>query len=376
MKIAILGANGQIGSALTRQLSHNHKLSIVAICRNQLGAALLDSVSCEKRIGSISDVDWEPSILLDCDVIVNCIWMEAPPKQLARLNERIMANIQKSAHIKIVISFSTVAVYGSCIDSSYSTFSKPRADNAYGVSKLKMEKIVLDLYKNSKCQYFIFRLGHVYGDEQWLSSYVTNELLKRNASLVFDGALHSNSIHIDELTFALNWTINQKPVSGIYNLTSIPQRTWRQVFSWHANIIGISHPIAMDDQKSKEFLEQYRSESKKGPFSKVAKVLSDWLRSISPLSLANSQDIKIIGNQFLDKMPNITAKRIKSYFLQRMINNLVSSMNIDNNIPPAFLCCDPMPGPYLKPENMIRELGDLQETRLKNWYSKSIKGPL
>lgn len=301
--------------------------------------------------------------------------MEAPEAELRAINQRILSNVTKSNHIKIYISLSTVAVYGSCIDSEWNTYRNPNPDSVYGAAKLALEKEISKAFKKSQCQYYILRLGHVYGPEQWLSSYIVSELLNNNFGLPFDGKLDSNSIHIDELAAALSWLIKERLDSGVYNLASFPQKSWRQVFNWHSDALDLGYASSMTDLNSTRLLDIYRSEAKRKIFGKAGKVFLEWLKGMSPLGMARSMDIKVAGNRLLDSLPGLTAKKIKAFFTQRMVNDLVSQIN-SQYYPAAILLCDSMPGPYIEPYFRGEIIEKLQSENLRKWFLKSIRGPL
>ena len=229
VKVGVIGANGQIASTLLRRLALSRHITPIAVSRNRIGAAVIGDVDCEIRIGSVADAAEAKLLVGDCDVIVNCIWPNLPSKELVAENEAIVNNLATLGHLKKLIHLSSIAVYG--FIHSGTSFQHPRPDTSYGREKLALEKYVTRVLDRSSRDYFIIRLGHVFGPHQWLSKSVLQLATNGGFQLPFDGNCPSNAIHVNELADALTSLVTAPISSGTYNLAATPQQTWRQIFS-------------------------------------------------------------------------------------------------------------------------------------------------
>ena len=72
MRVAVIGANGRIGSSLLTRFQEAGGFEPVAVCRNAMGAALVDGAGCEVRHGPIAESESARRLLGDCDVAINC----------------------------------------------------------------------------------------------------------------------------------------------------------------------------------------------------------------------------------------------------------------------------------------------------------------
>ena len=70
-RVAILGANGQVGIEVSLRLRAVEGIEVVPIARNVSGSAFLRSNGMECRHGRISDFAVARSLIGDCDVVVN-----------------------------------------------------------------------------------------------------------------------------------------------------------------------------------------------------------------------------------------------------------------------------------------------------------------
>ena len=73
MKIAIIGANGNVGTELSYLLKDN--CDVIPIVRNRIGSVFLEHHGISCRIGDISNSETAKTLLKDIDVVVNATWV-------------------------------------------------------------------------------------------------------------------------------------------------------------------------------------------------------------------------------------------------------------------------------------------------------------
>ena len=70
--IAVIGANGQVGSEVCLFLSLYGDIKVFPISRTRLGSAFLRICGLSCRHGSVADTVYAPALLEGCDVVVDC----------------------------------------------------------------------------------------------------------------------------------------------------------------------------------------------------------------------------------------------------------------------------------------------------------------
>lgn len=346
IKVGVLGANGQIASTLLKRLAEDSDTKPVAVCRNRVGAAVISDVDCDIRIGSVADEDTARKLLNDCHAIVNCIWPNLPSKEIRPENEAIIHNLRGLKSLTRVIHLSSVAVYG-CIHSG-STFARPRPDTSYGREKLSLEKYVARVFSGSSREYFIIRLGHVFGPHQWLSTSVIDLAGSGDFSLPFDGDCPSNAIHVEELANALTWLVSGNIPSGIYNLAANTQQTWRQIFDWHTEICGLPRVTAMSNEDSMALRESYIRSSQRSMGIKCLIEVLGWLRSLPVQQLIGSGELRNVGSKLLRLTPPSIRNRVKSANALRQVRLDIGALKKSIITPAPWFYSDAMPGQYLQ----------------------------
>lgn len=232
--IAILGANGQVGRQLTRDLQQFPELRPIAVCRNEFSAGALRLAGCEVRVGSV--LEEGPELVGDCDAIVNCALPGGLPDQIRALDRALERALAECSRQRQLVHLSSVAVYNPF------RRGQPwrRAGTSYGRRKFRTEKAL-----TARCRKLtILRLGHVYGPGQWMSRFVTDVAQTPGASLPFGGAQPSYAVHSQNLAAAVRHML-ANPMPGVHDVYDYPMRSWQQLFAWHAQVLDLPSTPAM-----------------------------------------------------------------------------------------------------------------------------------
>ena len=236
MKIAVIGANGNVGTELSYLLKD--ECDIIPIVRNKIGSVFLEHHGIKCRIADIANPDMAKSALKDIDIVVNSTWVSdrfsGSQNQTSRLvNKTIIENSFKySKKNAVIIYLSTVRAFANKVDPTTSKFWPPR----YDVEKQFLEKIVKkDAAKYNK-KGISFRCGHVFGEGQ-PNTRAIRKLLSQNKKITINvnpNAL-SNILHIMTLKDAIFKCLNENIKSETYSLVNHPQWTWKEIFDFYNN---------------------------------------------------------------------------------------------------------------------------------------------
>jgi nucleoside-diphosphate-sugar epimerase len=241
-RIAILGANGQVGTEVSLRLRDIEGIQVVPIVRNVSGSAFLRSIGVECRHGRISDPTEARSLIGDCDVVVNlALSNTAIPRADRDINRQIVRSMVAAAKPGAPIVFaSTMMVYAPNM-----RFWFP---DSYGLEKLVEERMFRRLCAASQHSAFVFRLGHVMGEMQNISRKICNEIRDGKVALPQQGLRGSNTVFTAAIVDAIVQIAQRAPKPGTFDLITFPQWTWLNVYKYYATQLGLPLPLVPAEQ--------------------------------------------------------------------------------------------------------------------------------
>ena len=232
-RIAVLGANGQVGAELCLLLAQDPSIDLIPVCRNRTGSAYLRWMGIRCRHGRPADEADAPFLFGDCDYILNSALASGSPAVMRRAEDAIVRNAFRCSppHAKI-IHFSTQSVYG---DARSGKLIRWRS--LYGRAKLATERCVRSEARRSGKSAYILRLGHVGGTLQDISNNIRREISEDRVVLPeVDSA--SNLVYTATIIDAILTVIRGGTAPGCYDLMNVPQWNWRQVYEYEAASVG------------------------------------------------------------------------------------------------------------------------------------------
>jgi len=228
-KIAILGANGQVGAELCLLLRRAPGIELVPVCRNPTGSAFLryNGIAC--RHGRPADPKEAPGLLGDCDLIFNCALGSGTPGEMRAFDRKLIHNIfAHSRSDATMIHCSTLMVHGD-----------PRPDklwrtrDAYGRAKYAAEGFVKTESERSGKRSYILRLGHVCGPLQNITAKIHKEIASGQVVLP-ERDVPSNTVYTVTIVDAIAAILEGNEPPGTFDLTNAPQWTWREVYAYES----------------------------------------------------------------------------------------------------------------------------------------------
>lgn len=238
LKIAILGANGFIGSRIAEMFHLLNWAEVRPVVRNIANLARLSKFDLEGRVADGFD---QPSLTLalqGCDVVVHAIAGDrrtilgtlAPTYQAAQ-----------EAGIKRMIYLSTASVHGQSPPPGTDENS-PLSDRqliTYNNYKVKAERRLLQLRRQGGVEVIFLRPGIVFGPRSfWVSSFA-DKVLTGQAYLVNQGQGICNSIYVDNLVWAIYLAMTAKDVDQqAFLLGDYERITWLEFYRPIAAVLG------------------------------------------------------------------------------------------------------------------------------------------
>lgn len=345
LRVAVTGAGGRVGSALVAGLGSQGGFDVVAIVRNALTGRLLGP-DADVRIGSVTDPSSSRRLLADCDAVVNCALAKGWPLTARRQNEAIIRNIAAAPRVRVAIHFSTVAVYGSCVDPRRNSFERPRPDSSYGVDKLSLERFASRLFSSRGIRHHLVRLGHVYGPSQWVSRDILERSGDPSFALPFGGNVPSNAVSIAAVIAAVRGLLEEPRPSGIANLVDSPQSTWRGLFDMHTALLGRPPVGSLPETASRELRERYYATAGR-PLQTVARGALSAVRSIDLIALARLEAFRHLVHAPLLMVPTGIEHAANRAYVRRKVRSAVRQAQVAPASPPALFCMPAVPGPCI-----------------------------
>jgi len=247
-RVAILGANGQVGAEVSLRLRRVEGIEVVPIARNISGSAFLRLNGMECRHGRISDPAEARSLIGDCDVVVNfALSNTAVPRADRDMNRQIVRSMVAAAKPGAPIVFaSTIMVYAPGMK-----FWLP---DSYGLEKFVVERVFRRACRALHHPAFVFRLGHVMGAMQNITGKIRGEIRDGKVALPHQGLRASNTVFTAVIVEAIVQVAQAAPKPGTYDLITFPQWTWLDVYKYYAAQLGLplqlAHAAQVGDPKS------------------------------------------------------------------------------------------------------------------------------
>ena len=241
-RVAILGANGQVGAEVSLRLRGVEGIEVVPIARNISGSAFLRLNDMECRHGRISDPAEAHSLIGDCDVVVNfALSNTAIPRTDRDMNRQIVRSMIAAAKPGATIVFaSTIMVYAPGM--------KFWIPDSYGLEKLVAETIFRRACRASQHPAFVFRLGHVMGEMQNITGKIRGEIRDGKVALPHQGLCASNTVFTAAIVEAIVQVAQTALKRGTYDLITFPQWTWLDVYKYYAAQLGLPLQLAQAEQ--------------------------------------------------------------------------------------------------------------------------------
>lgn len=153
MNVAVIGANGQLGSDLVAAFS-NHGNAVSALTHADVEITNLNSVSRALE-------EFEPQVIVNTAAMHHVEKCQCEPDQAFAVNALGAKNLATAARDlnAVLMHVSTDYVFDGCAGRAYLEDDHPRPLNAYGITKLAGEHFI----RATTDKYFVIRTSGLYG---------------------------------------------------------------------------------------------------------------------------------------------------------------------------------------------------------------------
>ena len=234
-KVAVIGANGQVGTELCLFLKVMHDIEPVAISRSIHGNALLMRLGIECRNGTFNSIDEGKKLLEGCSGVIDLALPmgSSLPETKNLISQHLSTVFESMGNVKAFIYCSTMSVYR--LDPTEPFF------RWYGRSKQHGERESVRLGKKFRRQVYNIRLGQVHGEMQGCSLAILDQLYDGVVAQVPE--IPSFSVFVFSIAEAVSNIVANKEYPGTYTLTSTPEWKYEELLLWYAKMKDINITI-------------------------------------------------------------------------------------------------------------------------------------
>lgn len=330
-RIAVLGANGQVGTEVCIFLRHWAGMEPIAICRNELASAVLRRLGVHCRIGNICQSKEALKLIGDCDAVVDFTLPTGNFNEITASYDRIYSSIFSvmPRETPYILASSQMAIGHSGLDKSIRYRWLPRT--VYGATKRWAEKRAKEYSKRYGHSLYVLRLAQVHGLIQSVSESYRNLIQTGVTFKTPTGP--SYTVFCFTIAEAIaNISLGMEN-AGTYILESNPTWTWPEVISF----LGRTKVNCVDFSSNRPFGMQTLSFLKK--------------RALS--------NIETLQANFLKYFPNFEMK----LRIQKRHDALTNTVQALDRI--EYYCLEIVPG--ILPGKRLKSLTDSRQTMLPLW---------
>jgi 2-alkyl-3-oxoalkanoate reductase len=239
MKIAVIGANGFIGTRLVEIFHLTQRYEVVPIVRKPASLALSARFALDWRIGDALDAASLSQALQGCTAAVHVAIGD--PLQIERMPQ-IFVEAAKAAGVSRLVYLSSASVHGQDITPG-TTEASPlhtRHSIEYNNAKVRAEQAFFSHCRKAEVAGYALRPGVVYGPRsRWIADLADN-LERGTAWLYRRGEGICNSIYVDNLVHAVDLCLTAASGSGEAFLVGDAETvTWADFYRAAVDQLGL-----------------------------------------------------------------------------------------------------------------------------------------
>jgi dTDP-4-dehydrorhamnose reductase len=221
MKVAIIGANGQLGTDLVEVFSKDPEFEVISLTHKDLDVTVLDSLEILKEL--------KPDVIINTAAYVRVDDAELYPEKAFAVNAVGALNVARVANeIKAInVYISTDYVFDGEKGEPYVEDDAPNPVNVYGASKYAGEIFT----RNYSPKHYIIRVASLYG-KAWASGKGGNfiewviEKAKRGEELRIVEDQFMSPTYTKDVAKTLKEFLKLRPEFGVYHMVNEGFCSW------------------------------------------------------------------------------------------------------------------------------------------------------
>jgi nucleoside-diphosphate-sugar epimerase len=242
VKLAIIGANGFIGSRMVEWFHLGAKAQVVAIVRGVSSLARLARYPLDWRLANACDLKPLADALSGTDVAVHSI--VGDPRVIESAAAALLPAAAQ-AGVRRVVYLSSASVHGQspAVGTSEESALSDRQMIEYNNAKVRAERTLFRDSGRYPVELIVLRPSIVFGPrDRWVSG-LASELEQRTAWLINQGDGICNTIYVDNLVHAVALAL-EAPSSAAgqaYLVGDAETISWRQLYQQTARRLGFQY---------------------------------------------------------------------------------------------------------------------------------------
>ncbi|CAN5752581.1 hypothetical protein BH23ACT11_BH23ACT11_20610 [soil metagenome] len=262
--VAVTGAGGSLGKALTRRLIDNgHRVK--ALTRKACEADLLRELGAEPVLGDVRELPAVEELVKDCRTVFHlAAWMGTPfDEELAYAvnvggTENVLRAAGKAGAERVMLA-SSIAVYGPVREGVVTEESPVRSvGDLYGDTKIEAERVARREAEDAGVELTVLRPTMIYGPESPSWTEIPFDSLSRGLPVVIgDGEDLLDPIYVEDAARAFELAALAPEAAGeTFNVGAGPA-TWNEFLGFYGAMSGrtlrrIPAPLARGGARAAE----------------------------------------------------------------------------------------------------------------------------
>ena len=246
MRVAVVGANGFVGSRLVEQWHLEERADVVPIVRRPEAAAGVLRFGLDCRVVDALDEGELTRAFAGCDAIVHA---GAGPRPFVTQSPVSVVRAAAQAGAQTVVYLSSMAVHGwNPRPGTVEATPLPRRQPVpYNRWKAHGERALRSACRESGTRFVILRPGIVYGPRsQWIAGFA-RAVVEGRASVVAGGRGICNAIYVDNLVHAVDLALEREEAADETFLVADDDAvTWRMLYEPVCRALGHSWDAVAD----------------------------------------------------------------------------------------------------------------------------------
>jgi len=246
LRVAVVGANGFVGSRLVEQWHLEGRAEVVPVVRRPEAAASALRLALDCRVADALDERGLAQAFAGCDAVVHAA---AGARPFVTQSPARVARAAAEAGVSSVIYLSSMAVHG--------WDARPGTDEAsplpgrhpmpYNAWKGRGERALRRACRATGVRFVILRPGIVYGPRsQWIAGFA-RAVVDGSASVVAGGRGVCNGIYVDNLVHAVGLALEHEGAAGeTFLVADDDALTWRMLYEPICRALGSSWEAVAD----------------------------------------------------------------------------------------------------------------------------------